>query len=271
MKITRRQLRKVIMEMPMGGYFGSMPGGTGEDFISAVEMESMKYPDHSIYIDDASNNPNEFVISSSRKDDAMGPHSHYLTSIHVEVKERDGLIYVDGMSFANYEQAAAYVLTNLEDERSYTMSENMKITKNKIRSLIRESIRKFRDPTDDPRFSDPSYSGRPGSYTLTRGDADEGHIGIRVMIKPINTVLEFEDHSDDDISEMCMAIIEEYLPEEFHDDAEQNLINALRGDVSPDDYFEPVFEEDDDDYDDDDYDDDPYAYAGNYGPDMFSR
>ena len=49
------------------------------------------------------------------------------------------------------------------------------------------------------------------------------------------------------------------------------MINALGGDDTPDEYFEPVFEEDDDDYDDDDYDDDPYAYAGNYGPDMFSR
>ena len=147
----------------------------------------------------------------------------------------------------------------------------MKITKNKIKSLIRESIRKFKDRSDDPRFSDPSYAGSHGSYTLTRGDTDEGHIGIRVMIDPINTILEFEDHSDDDIDEMCMAIIEEYLPEEFHDDAEQNLISALRGDDSPDDYFEPVFEEDDDDYDDYDDDDDPHSPMGNYGPDMFSR
>jgi len=121
----------------------------------------------------------------------------------------------------------------------------MKITKTKIRSLIRESIRKFRDPTDDPRFSDPSYEGRPGNYTLMGSGNDLGHTGIRVMIDPINTVLEFEDHSDDDINEMCMAIIEEYLPETFHDDAEQNLISALRGDDSPDNYFEPVFEEDD--------------------------
>ena len=78
----------------------------------------------------------------------------------------------------------------------------MKITKNKIRSLIRESIRKFRDPTDDPRFSDPSYVGRPGNYTLTRSDTDDGLIGIRVTIDPVDTVLEFEDHSYDDINEM---------------------------------------------------------------------
>ena len=148
----------------------------------------------------------------------------------------------------------------------------MKITKNKIRSLIRESIRKFRDPTDDPRFSDPSYVGRPGNYTLTRSDTDDGLIGIRVTIDPVDTVLEFEDHSYDDINEMCMAIIQKYLDEEYHEDAEHNLINALGGDDTPDEYFEPVFEEEDDDYDGpDDFDDDPYDYMGNYGPDMFSR
>tara|TARA_Y100000992_G_C21257379_1_gene489300 strand:- start:629 stop:1072 length:444 start_codon:yes stop_codon:yes gene_type:complete len=147
----------------------------------------------------------------------------------------------------------------------------MKITRSKIKSLIRESIRGFKDRTDDPRFSDPSYAGSHGSYTLIRDDNDN-QIGIRVTIDPVDTVLEFEDHSDDDISEMCMAIIQKYLDEEYHEDAEQNLINALGGDDTPDEYFEPVFEEEDDDYDGpDDFDDDPYSYMGNYGPDMFSR
>ena len=121
MKLTKRQLRKLIMEMPMGGYFGSMHGGAGEDFISAVEVEAMKYPDHSIYIDDASNNPNEFMISSSRRDDAQGPQSHYLTSIHVNVYERDGMIYVDGQPFSSYAQAASKILEDLEVERQYSM------------------------------------------------------------------------------------------------------------------------------------------------------
>ena len=114
------------MEMPMGGYFGSMHGGTGEDFISAVEVEAIKYPEYSIYVDDASNNPSEFVISSSRRDDVMGPHSPYLTSIHVEVQERDGLIYIDGQPFPSYENAAAQILADLEDERQYSiMSESI--------------------------------------------------------------------------------------------------------------------------------------------------
>ena len=121
MKITRKQLRQLIMEMPMGGYFGSMHGGAGDDFISAVEVEAMKYPDHSIYIDDASNNPNEFMISSSRRDDAQGPQSHYLASIHVEVYERDGMIYVDGQPFSSYAQAAVQILADLEDERQYSV------------------------------------------------------------------------------------------------------------------------------------------------------
>ena len=146
----------------------------------------------------------------------------------------------------------------------------MKVSRSKIRSLIRESIRRFKDRTDDPRFSDPSYAGSHGNYTLIR-DEHDNHAGVRVNINPINTVLKFEDHSADDIDEMCMAIIEEYLPEEFHDDAEQNLISALRGDDSPDDYFEPVFDEVPGKYDDYDDDDDPHSHMGNFGPDAFSR
>ena len=109
------------MEMPMGGDVGSMHGGAGDDFISAVEVEAMKYPDHAIYIDDASNNPNEFMISSSSRDDAQGPQSHYLTSIHVDVYERDGMIYVDGQPFSSYAQAASKILEDLEVERQYSM------------------------------------------------------------------------------------------------------------------------------------------------------
>ena len=141
MKLTKRQLRKLIMEMPMGVYFGSMHGGSGDDLISAIEVEAMKYPDHSIYIDDASNNPNEFVISSSRRDDAMGPHSHYLSSVHVEVQERDGMIYIDGRPFSSFEQAAAQILIDLEDERQYSINEEtMKLTRNQLRRLINEAM-----------------------------------------------------------------------------------------------------------------------------------
>lgn len=142
----------------MGGYFGSMHGGAGDDFISAVEAEAIKYPDHSIYIDDASNNPNEFVISSSRRDDAQGPQSHYLTSIHVDVYERDGMIYVDGQPFSSYAQAAAKILTDLEDERQYSaMNESHR---KHLRQLI---LKEFKQTG---RYDDFDFGGGAGGGQL---------------------------------------------------------------------------------------------------------
>ena len=59
----------------------------------------------------------------------------------------------------------------------------MKISRNQLRNVINEAIQdKFQDPTDDPRFSDTSYSGRPGSYTYEDDDNDRELTGINVQL-----------------------------------------------------------------------------------------
>lgn len=176
----------------------------------------------------------------------------------------------------------------------------MKITRRKLRGLISEAMKGFKDPTDDPRFSDPSYIGGPGSYTLMSDDDGRRQTGISIEMafydgshplfrgSPTGMYgdIEFSDYgadSADELSEVqyrkieaeVMAIISHpasRLEDNEKYEASQEFIDAMRGDVnSTGTYFYPVFD-DADDYDGpDDFDDDPYSYMGNFGPDMFSR
>ena len=176
----------------------------------------------------------------------------------------------------------------------------MKITRRKLRGLISEAMKGFKDPTDDPRFSDPSYIGRPGSYTQSYDFDDKKQTGISIEMAfydgshplfrgsptGMHGDIEFSDYgadSADELSEAQYRKIEEdvmaivshpasRLEDNEKYEASQEFIDAMRGDEnSTGTYFYPVFD-DAGDYDGpDDFDDDPYSYMGNFGPDMFSR
>ena len=169
----------------------------------------------------------------------------------------------------------------------------MKITRRHLRALINESIKGFKDPTDDPRFSDPSYSGGPGSYTLMSDDDGRRQTGLSIEMAfydnnhPLHVGdIEFYNYGADTSNELTeaqyrkieadvMAIISHpasRLEENEVYEASQEFIDAMRGDESATGtYFYPIFDDSDDYGGPDDYDDDPYSYMGNYGPDMFSR
>ena len=169
----------------------------------------------------------------------------------------------------------------------------MKITRRKLKSLINEAMKGFKDPTDDPRFSDPSYSGGPGSYTLLSDEVGRRQTGISVEIPfydnnhPLHrgdiNFYEYGAEYEEDLSEQqyrkiesdVMAIISHpasKLEENEKYEASQEFIDAMRGNEnSTGTYFYPIFDEPDDYDGPDDFDDDPYSYMGNFGPDMFSR
>jgi hypothetical protein len=169
----------------------------------------------------------------------------------------------------------------------------MKITRRHLRKLINESIKGFKDPTDDPRFSDPSYSGGPGSYTLMSDDDGRRQIGISIEFSFYDSShplyvgdIEFYNYGVDSVDELseeqyreiesqAMEIVSHpasRLEDNEKYEASQEFIDAMRGDEnSTGTYFYPVFDESSDYDGPEDYDDDPYSYMGNFGPDMFSR
>ena len=170
----------------------------------------------------------------------------------------------------------------------------MKITRKQLRKMINESIRGFKDPTDDPRFSDPSYSGGPGLYYQSYDDGkkqigisiefpsyDSSHplyVGdIEVYNYGVDSVDELSEEQYREIESQVMEIVSHpasRLEDNEKYEASQEFIDAMRGDEnSTGTYFYPIFEEIDDYDEPDDYDDydDPYVGVGNFGPDMFSR
>ena len=176
----------------------------------------------------------------------------------------------------------------------------MKINRRQLRGLINEAMRGFKDPTDDPRFSDPSYSGGPGNYTYISDDDGRRQTGISIEMafydgshplfrgSPTGMYgdIEFSDYGAATSNELSedqyrkieadvMAIVNHpasKLEDDERYEASQEFIDAMRGDEnSTGTYFYPMFEEVDDYDGPDDYDDDPYAGMGNFGPDMFSR
>ena len=168
----------------------------------------------------------------------------------------------------------------------------MKITRRKLRGLISEAMKGFKDPTDDPRFSDPSYIGRPGSYTQSYDFDDKKQTGLSIEMAfydnshPLHVGdIEFYDYGADSADELSeeqyrkieaevMAIISHpasRLEDNEKYEASREFIDAMRGDEnSTGTYFYPIFDESDDYDGPDDFDDDPYSYMGNFGPDMFS-
>jgi len=176
----------------------------------------------------------------------------------------------------------------------------MKITRRTLRRLISEAMKGFKDPTDDPRFSDPSYSGGPGSYyqsydfdgkrqtgiSIELAFYDGSHPLFRGSSTGFGGDIEFSDYgadSADDLTEEQYRQIESEvmkiilhpasrLEDDEKYEASQEFIDAMRGDEnSTGTYFYPVFDDADDFDGPDDFDDDPYSYMGNFGPDMFSR
>ena len=169
----------------------------------------------------------------------------------------------------------------------------MKLTRKKLRSLINEAMRGFKDPTDDPRFADPSYLGGPGSYYQSYDIDGKRQTGISIELAfydnshPLHvgdidfyhygadTADELTEEQYRKIEEDVMAIISHpasKLEDNEKYEASQEFIDAMRGNEnSTGTYFYPVFDESDVYDGPDDYDDDPYSYMGNFGPDMFSR
>lgn len=169
----------------------------------------------------------------------------------------------------------------------------MKITRRHLKKLINEAMRGFKDPTDDPRFSDPSYSGGPGSYTLISDDEGRRQTGLSIEMASYGDKhplyvgdIEFygygADTSDELTEEQYREIEADAMKIVLHPasgledsekyEASQEFIDAMSGDTnSTGTYFFPVFDEVDDYDGPDDYDYNPYDGMGNFGPDMFSR
>lgn len=169
----------------------------------------------------------------------------------------------------------------------------MKITRSKLRGLINESMKGFKDPTDDPRFSDPSYLGSPGSYYQSHDFDGKKQIGISIEMAfydnnhPLYVgdimFYDYGAETENDLTEAqyrkiesdVMAIISHpasRLEDNEKYEASQEFIDAMQGDEnSTGTYFYPAFDDASDFDGPDDFDDDPYSYMGNFGPDMFSR
>ncbi len=176
----------------------------------------------------------------------------------------------------------------------------MKITRRILRGLISEAMKGFKDPTDDPRFSDPSYSGGPGSYTLMNDADGRRQTGISIKLafydgshplfrgSPTGMYgdIEFSDYGADIADELSeaqyrkieadvMAIVSHpasRLEDNEKYEASQEFIDAMQGNDSDTGvYFYPVFDEDSNYDGPDDFNYDPYSSMGNFGPDMFSR
>ena len=162
----------------------------------------------------------------------------------------------------------------------------MKISRNQLRNVINEAIQdKFQDPTDDPRFSDTSYSGRPGSYTYEDDDNDRELTGINVQLPFYEEKGHFlwkgkqlllSDFDGDELAmgkfvEAIIAHSDSQLSPEEKIAANAEFKAALKGESH--DFFSPAFDaSDDDDYEGPDEDYDDYDDSeGNFGPDMFSR
>lgn len=175
----------------------------------------------------------------------------------------------------------------------------MKITRRQLKKVINESMKGFRDPTDDPRFSDPSYSGYPGSYTYMGDDiGGPRQTGISIEMAFYNAShplfrgtttglfgdIEFSDYGADSVDDLtdqqyekvmadAMAIIEHpasRLEENEREDAEQDLIGAMQGDTNTGTYFYPKFDDTDDLIDRDPIPD-MYGPGGRYDPDIDSH
>jgi len=176
----------------------------------------------------------------------------------------------------------------------------MKITRRKLRGLISEAMKGFKDPTDDPRFSDPSYSGGPGSYTLMSDDDGRRQTGISIEMAFYDSRhplfggsatgfggdIEFSDYGVDSADELTeeqyrriesdVMMIVNHPASRLEDnekyEASQEFIDAMQGnDSNTGTYFYPVFEEGSSYDGPDDFSYDPYERMGNFGPDMFSR
>ena len=169
----------------------------------------------------------------------------------------------------------------------------MKITRRKLRGLISEAMKGFKDPTDDPRFSDPSYSGRPGSYTLMSDGDGRRQTGLSIEMAFYNNShplyvgdIEFYNYGADSSDELTeeqyrkiesdvMAIVlhpASRLEDNEKYEASQEFIDVMKGNDSDTGvYFYPVFDEDSNYDGPDDFNYDPYGSMGNFGPDMFSR
>jgi len=156
----------------------------------------------------------------------------------------------------------------------------MKISRSQLRNVINEVMQGFKEPSDDPRFSDPDWSGGPNSY-YKDNDNDRKLTGINVQLPFYEAThalwkgnpLELADFGEDknamrQFVEAIIAHPESKLEEEEKKEANAEFEAALKGESH--DFFSPVFDaSDDDDYEgpDDDYDDS----EGNFGLDMFSR
>ena len=93
----------------------------------------------------------------------------------------------------------------------------MKITRKILRELIIESMKGFKDPTDDPRFSDPSYSGGPGSYYQSYDFDGKKQIGISIEFPFYDSShpmyegdIEFYNHGVDSVDELSEEQINAY-------------------------------------------------------------
>ena len=183
-----------------------------------------------------------------------------------------------------------------------------RLTRKNLRTMILKTITeaKWRDPTDDPRFSDPSYGGGPGLYYSIDDEPDKFQEGISIVFvdwdsnhalwpdhlssSMYDVRIEFSDFVEDfdkwrnsgSLTTAEEKAIEEYgealiahpdskLSEEKQEEALEELGIAINGGETSGEYFEPFYEGDDqsDDYD---YDgpDDYYDPGHNFGPDVWS-